>query len=107
MKALKTAVLCGAAFSVLALPLAGCQTATLDTKIQQSLPVICQDGSVLFATFTAASTTMSPDMVRKVDAAYNALATVCTNPAQATAATVLVEAATAYADFALAVKKAK
>lgn len=105
MKAIRFAALSCAALSFVAL--GGCTQGSLDAQIGQSLPVICQDGSVLFAAFTAASATMKPATVAKVNAAFNALSGICADPAKATPATLLVEAATAYANFTLAVKKAK
>lgn len=111
MKLFKIAALSSAAFS-LAL-VSACTPTSLDAKIQASLPKICQDASVLYAAYEAASPTINEKTNVKVDAAYDALfasdgtSGICQSPSSATAATILVDAARAYASFTLALKNAK
>lgn len=90
------------------LALAGCQTASIDEAIQRNLPQICSAATTAHDAFTAVAITgaVSASTVRREEAAWNALQPLCTNPAGATSASVLVAAAAAYATITVALRDA-
>ena len=95
------------AAACLALP--ACSTTSIDTAIQRNLPAICSAAGTAHAAFVAVSVSgaIKPKTIAKEAAAWSALETLCIAPQGATAASVLVKAADAYATITVALREAK
>ncbi len=92
------------------LALAGCTTtSSIDAAIQSNLPAICNAATTAHIAFSAVAATgnISDRTVRREQAAYDALQPLCADPANATTASVLVAAATAYATITAALREAE
>lgn len=93
---------------VISLPLAACQTSSIDDAIARNLPKTCQLIQVAHSAFVAASASrdIPARTVAKELAAYEGVAVICDDPSSVTTANALVVAATAYATISLAMKEA-
>jgi len=91
------------------LALVGCQTTSLDTTVQQSLPKVCAAADVAHAAFLTyvAEAKVSAKDQRTEAAAYESLAALCADPSSQSSTTVLVAAANAYASITAALHDAK
>lgn len=89
--------------------LPACQTTQIDAAIQKNLPQVCSAAATAHSAFVVVAATggIKAKTVAKEAAAYQALATVCTDPESVTAATALVRAAEAYAIITIALREAK
>ena len=86
------------------LVLAGCQT----VPVGKSLKEACAAIDTAHAAFVVIASTgdLKPSLVAKENAAYAGMQQICATPDDATAASVLVRAANAYAVIAAALKEA-
>ncbi|KQY31813.1 hypothetical protein [Rhizobium sp. Root483D2] len=89
--------------------LSACTTTSIDTAIQKNLPQICSAASTAHSAFIVVAVTgnLKPVTIAKEAAAWSALKTICDAPESATAASVLVRAAEAYAAITVALREAK
>lgn len=88
------------------LALAGCQTTSIDTQVQKSLPVVCKSASDArpIVDVLIASGKIKGKTATAVQAAYTTLDGLCVDPAHETAASVLASAVAAYLTVSLAMK---
>lgn len=91
------------------LALSACTTTSIDTAIEKNLPQICSAAGTAHSAFVVVAVTgnLKPRTVAREAAAWQAIETVCASPGDATAASVLVRVAEAYAAITVALREAE
>lgn len=89
--------------------LAGCQTASIDATIQETLPEICDAATAAHAAFTvyAEAGVVSASVVERETLAWNALQPVCVDPERQTAMSILVAASSSLLVITTALQNAE